>query len=183
MDKSDLEWVSEYEVNDRFIYVSDSGVDVDTMIIIKKNVRNSYWPLHWPKLGFRDYEANASLTYIIKNRDEEIEGYISIRKSENTVPVYVGMIFGNRYALRDCGTWPSGLQLLKNIQTVIINNIIFTDCVIMDDSNSQIGDIPQLDYYIENYIWSKSEGLLQYTYNKGEVFTRKDILTKGNFYE
>lgn len=64
------------------------------------------------------------------------------------------------------------------IQPVILNGTKVTDCVVVDDKNSEWGKY-QIKYGVTSFVWSKSKGLLQYSFLGGEVFTRIEFTDFG----
>ena len=56
-----------------------------------------------------------------------------------------------------------------------INGHMFYDCITIDDSNSKDNGTKRFRHSITQFVWSKSKGLLQYTFDDGEVFVLKEL--------
>lgn len=176
MSEQELDWVSQYEVGQRRCYVSNRN-ETDTLEITEKKVYNSCWPISL-HIGYNnEFIASFHLSFIIHHKKEEIDGSFGGYKEGNKEPINLTFLLGDRYAL---GGTPGpdfsfGLPLIQDMQFAEINGHMFYDCITIDDSNSKDNGTERFRHSITQFVWSKSKGLLQYTFDDGEVFVLKEL--------
>lgn len=176
MDKSDLDWMSHYQTGDCEYFISQYG-HMDALQVREKNIRNTYTLIN-NSIGNHSYIAGGHIHYIIVHKNDTIEGCWGVRKVEQNEPVFVSFRLGDRFN-NDTGNAEEIFSyVFPQIQPVIINGTKVTDCVVADDKNSDWGKY-QIGYGVTGFVWSKSKGLLQYSFLGGEVFTRIEFTDFG----
>ena len=83
MDKSDLVWMSHYNVGNCEFFISQYG-NVDALIVKGKDVWNTYKPFN-NCVGYHDYIAGGYVEYIIYHNNDTIEGSWAITKDRKSV--------------------------------------------------------------------------------------------------
>ena len=166
LNESELQWANVYNNTDTIYFLSRQSID--TLYITKKtinNPRNTFiFDLEqgWSWLeGNNTYYANASLEYTLHHSDSTYQGVLMVlqkngKKSSPTIS------FG-------FGGWYSNEITTDSLRHCVLNNNSFDDCIIINHSNVHAGkhqDILDLDYFI----WSKSNGLIEYKLKDGEIF-------------
>ena len=154
----DMEWMAPYSTNDTIIFTSSRGQD--TMIVESKTLYNDHWPFVQNE-GTDMYLGNASIKYGIQHGGELLKGDIVIIKKEEDC-LYLGIHFGNRH-------YKCENEKELHFDSFTFEGIKYMDLIKVENSNSVLYD----DYYLNTvyFIWSKSKGLLQYKYLKGDVYT------------
>lgn len=173
MDKSDLTWMSHYQTGDCEYFISQYG-HIDALSIKEKEIRNTYQLFSYT-MGNHDYIADGFFRYLIYHKNDTIEGSWSITKVKQNKPVFIWFYLGDRFSNDAEGNF-SGIS--PQIQSIIINGTKVTDCVVADDTNSDWRKY-QIEYGVTGFVWSKSKGLLQYSFLGGEVFTRIEFTDFG----
>ncbi len=161
MNEGELRWMKCYSEGDSLLFASNMN-NTDTLIVDSIEIHNSFNPFNSnPKIG-SEYEAVAYLNYHIIHNEYSMEGWFSIRKKEQKLPVEYSVMLCDRYA------FDIKRQGLKDI---VIGKEKFSDCIIFNESNSHYGKSQSMMCGVISLIWSKSRGLLQYSLENGEVFT------------
>lgn len=172
MDKSDLVWMSHYDVGNCEFFISQYG-NIDALVVKKKDVWNSYKPFN-NCVGYHDYIAGGCVDYIIYHKKDTIVGSWGITKEIQSKPVYVYFDFDDRFN-NDSGL--GKFYITPTTQSALINKIVVKDCFIINDENSHLQVQP--NYNVKGFVWSKSKGLLPYSFLDGEVFTRIEYTDFG----
>lgn len=174
LNSSELRWIDHYNTGTKTRYISNIG-NIDTLVITSCDISNSLWPFY-QHIGYDgEYIAGGYVEYKIIHDNDTIEGFSSIDKCNYNEPVYLAFILGDRYAIKD-STFPFGLPLYGSMRFVEINGRIFNDCIVIDDSNSRYRKYATKTNKISEFVWSKSEGLLRYSFENGDFFLREDLL-------
>lgn len=167
MDDEDLLWMNVYSEEDIRLFTSLDGSSIDTMFIYKKDIWNST-SLFWngPIGGL--YLAGGQFKYILIHDKDSITGTMSISKKEKENPVWLDFRLGGRF----------GFDIKQEMKTTIIHGIKYNDCIYVDDTNSSISEYFQDSLRISSFIWSKSYGLLEYTFVNSDKYQINEIHTK-----
>ena len=172
MDKSDLMWISHYDVGNCEFFISQYG-NIDALVVKKKDIWNSYKPFN-NSIGYHDYIAGGYVDYIIYHKHDTITGSWVITKEFQSRPVYAYFSLDDRFN-KDSGL--GNFYITPTTQSALINKTIVKDCFVANDKNSQL-KVPQ-NYHVKGFVWSKSKGFLQYSFLNGEVFTRIEYTDFG----
>lgn len=164
MEKGDLAWMESYHAGDTVMF--SNGSLTDTLIVRGIKVHNSLNPINTNFNASSVYEAVAYLDYDIIHDNDTMEGWFSIRKEEQGQPVYLNFSLCDRYALK-------GIK--PRFKNFIINQSSYDDCIVIDKSNSSLGKYQSKTCGVKSLIWSKSRGLLQYSFSNGDKYVRKDL--------
>jgi hypothetical protein len=156
----DLEWMSPYEVGDTILFRSSEGVD--TMTVERIKVRDEYLPFMANEAS-TEMNALGSITNKVKHNGESLSNDLVIVK-ETADRLRVDFIFYFRSHSQYDDT-KEGFPFHK----VTISDVEYDDAIIIDDKNSKTN--VKNTMACEYFIWSKSQGLLQYKYLNGEVYT------------
>lgn len=158
LDDKELQWMKSYtEENETLYFCSKS--DTDTMIVKEIEIFNSLNPFIQNE-GVSEYKACGDISYEIKHNGSFISGSFSILKEDNNKPVLLSLILCDRYAL----------NIKYNLVSHRCHNYIYRDCIIVDDNNSEIGQYQSNNCGINRFVWSKSKGLLNYSFEDGQIY-------------
>ena len=166
LNESELQWANVYNNTDTIYFLSRQSID--TLYITKKtinNPRNTFiFDLEqgWTWLeGNNTYYANASLEYNLHHSDSTYQGVLMVlQKNKKKSSPTISFGFGG---------WYSNEITTDSLKHYVLNNNSFDDCIIINHSNVHAGkhqDILDFDYFI----WSKSNGLIEYKLKNGEIF-------------
>lgn len=175
MDSDDLAWMKTYEIGDVEFFLSNKG-NIDILLVRGKDTWNKF-KIFRDNEGSNEYIAGGCFNYIVYHKSDTIDGYFSINKAFQSEPVLLSFSLADRFcsdSFDDTGIF----GIPQNLQSVKICGIEFHDCLIADDKNSDWGKY-QIEYGVTSFVWSKSKGLLQYSFLGGEVFTRIEFTDFG----
>lgn len=154
LDKSEISWMDAYKVSDTIVFYC--GASTDTMIIVDKVINNSLFPLSLNE-GISEYIANTYFEFYVIHENERIEGTFILEKvSDDKTTISTNI--SNRY----------GLNIDMKMHEIRMDNMLFKDCIIIDNNNSHLNNKSVLQ--IEYFVWSKHYGLIEYKISDGMVY-------------
>ena len=166
MNKEEVEWATNRHKGEMMYFKSTNGT-IDTVEICNVSVSNSLNPFTFAYFNTSNekYTAGILINYAF-NGSTACEGTLLITKSYNDKPIYFS---GGLFRV-----W-SKKRIILNLSKLVINDVVFDDVVVFDDSNmAPITDLGQSNH-IKSFAWSKKYGLVQYAYQDGTVFSRIGI--------
>lgn len=180
-DRDDLKWMDAYQKKDTILFVSNYN-NIDTLCVLNKEVYDSYNPICTDDV-FGTYNAFAELNFVAIHEGDSLKIDLFISKLEQHERSYFSLYFGDiitNNPTKDNYHMPYDLR--ESLNAVNINNKLFEDCFIINNKNSiSSKGLHTLGIeYIKEVVWSKSEGLLKYSFKNGEVFTRIDLNKSPN---
>ena len=164
MDENDLRWLNVYNVGDTVFFYSQES-DTDTMVIKDKYITNSFNPINNnPSVG-TEYLAGGFIDYDISHNGDSINGYFFVRKNTNREPVYVYTGLCER---------STDDYIPQKLEKFEFKGKHLNDCIIINshNSNDREKEHKQLSYSLRYFIWSKSMGLILYSYDNGKTYRR-----------
>jgi len=157
-DSDDLTWLSPYEQGDTVLF--KSGHHMDTMFVKEAYLYNSTSRFMRNEAS-SVFNANAGFECILRHGNQLIRcRYGFIKRKEDELSVY--MHTHKRFYAQN--------QKDVHFQKVCCNGKDYDDAIVVNSSNSDINDSGK-SLNNEYFIYSKSQGLLQYKYKDGEVYT------------
>ena len=157
-DKEDLAWMDPYEQGDTVLF--KSGHHMDTMFVKEAYLYNSTSRFMRNEAS-SVFNANAGFECILRHGNQLIRcRYGFIKRKEDELSVY--MHTHKRFYAQN--------QKDVHFQKVCCNGKDYDDAIVVNSSNSDINDSGK-SLNNEYFIYSKSQGLLQYKYKDGEVYT------------
>ena len=162
-------------IGDVEYFLSNKG-NIDILLVKEKEIWNKI-KIFRDNKGFNEYIAGGCFKYIIYHKSDTIDGYFSINKAFQFEHVFLNFSLADRFcsdSFDDTGIF----GIPQNLQSVKISGIKFCDCLIANDTNSDWWQSP-IEYGVTGFVWSKSKGLLQYSFLGGEVFTRIELTDFG----
>ena len=165
MDEKDLKSFNVYNINDVRVFRSLESNQMDTMIVLKKNINNSLWPFMRDE-STTEYHANCYILFKIKHKGESIKGSYYIEKYEQKCSLDFLFVLGNRYCLEK--------EKSKKTEDVVFKQMRLRLCYVINDSNSELGRIEAKDT-VSEFIWQKEKGLVYYELNNNEKYLLKEI--------
>lgn len=168
MNKSDLIWMSHYQTGSCEYFISQHG-NIDALMVREKDVWNTY-RLFGYSIGDHDYIAGGDINYTIYHKNDTIDGYLGISKEIQSEPIFTFFNLGDLFC-KNAFEYSTIFGFIPKLQYARINDFVFPDCLIADESNSEYWQGP-IKYGVTGFVWSRSKGLLQYSFLGGEVFTR-----------
>lgn len=159
LSQDELSYIA-YNKLDTLFFQSKHNI-ADTVIISKIVVNNSFNPFN--PFGVEttyDYEANASITMTVIHQGMRFDGLFLIKKVSQGSDAVISAHLGNRFSN----------EFVPKFSTFLFNDSII-DCVCFNNNNSTIS--PNIHYMkssITSFVWSKSMGLLQYSFDNGDVY-------------
>lgn len=167
MSNDELKWVTNRKKGEIMYFKSQKG-EVDTVTINEISIHNSLNPINWGYFNTsnNEYIATAHVRYSLSNNQG---GVFFIKKQYNDKPICFSSILIKGW-LYDV---PLRLTSLR-IDGVFMDDILFFD----KEDTASINNNDTDSYSIINYAWSKKNGLVQYTFKDGTIFSRIQ-LTRG----
>lgn len=155
----DFTWIEPYEQGDTVLFISSERMD--TMLIEKKSVHDCHWPFRENE-GSEILYGNCGFDYTIFHKGKKISSYAYfIKEDEHLLSVSL------KFNMRQFDSAYKELQEL-GLQEVVINGMKYDDAIIVNYKNSVLYNSSP---YNCSFIWSKSKGLIQYTYKDGDTYT------------
>lgn len=161
MNSEELDWVRVYNEGDSLFFSSNTN-DIDTAIVTSIEIYNSLSPFNTNPNANSVYEAIAYLNYVIIHDNVSMEGWTCICKREQDQPIEQSFTLCDRYAFE---------LKFEGFKETVIRGTKFNDCIILDDRNSHYGKNQPTVCGISGMVWSKSKGLLQYSFENGDIYT------------
>ena len=157
-DSDDLTWLSPYEQGDTVLFKSEHHMD--TMFVKEAYLYNSTSRFMRNEAS-SVFNANAGFECILRHGNQLIKcRYGFIKRKEDELSIY--MHTHKRFYAEN--------QKDVHFQKVCCNGKDYDDAIVVNNSNSEIND-SEKSLNNEYFIYSKSQGLLQYKYKGGEVYT------------
>lgn len=157
-DSDDLTWLSPYEQGDTVLFKSEHHMD--TMFVKEAYLYNSTSRFMRNEAS-SVFNANAGFECILRHGNQLIKcRYGFIKRKEDDLSIY--MHTHKRFYAEN--------QKDIHFQKVCCNGKDYDDAIVVNNSNSEIND-SEKSLNNEYFIYSKSQGLLQYKYKDGEVYT------------
>lgn len=158
MNEDDLDWVKVYEKERVKLFATKDGI-IDTLFVRNTAIHNSTWPFIRNEAS-DEYTAGASIDFYILHMQDTVDGILIVRKDSNEKPAIISFRLCDRYAFK----------LTPDLQKFIIDNKTYDDCIVVDSSNSKLGIYQPMICNIKSFIWSKSKGLIKYTFEDGTEY-------------
>jgi len=171
-DENDLLWLNPYEKDDTIIFVSNLD-RFDTILVTAKDVYNPSNTFIFDLRGCNcwegDNEFNAiagfDLNFIDKDLIQEnpnvTDGGFSINKVEKGKAAELSFSFCELYSRK---------ITTDNDTSILLSNKLVSDCISIKKDECDIGQA-QSKLNIQDFIWSKQFGLIQYTLETGEKYS------------
>lgn len=169
INKEELEWVTNRHEGEMMYFESEEGIK-DTIEICYIRVNNSLNPFYFSyfNTGAMTHIAGGGIDFRFM-RTTACEGSFGVVKLFNDESLYFF------YDLLDRTSSFIPLYPIElKIRNTVLDDVLFFD----EKFTKQIDyeeDCYRPDRPIKSYAWSKKYGLVQYTYQDGETFTRTDI--------
>lgn len=160
MNNDELEWITNRHEGEKMYFKSQYG-DIDTLTILEVCFYNNLNPINWGYYNTcsREYTAHAQVRYGFKNRKDG--GIMEIWKLSNDKAICFSSV------LLD-SNWLNEVQLKTTC--LKINGAIINDIMLFGTATTNKWTKNSL----VSYAWSKTYGLVQYTFHDGTTFTRVD---------
>lgn len=160
LSENDMKWVEVYNVGDTITFPGSQ--DVDTLIIVEKvvNETNSPFIENEGQMG-DDFRANAYIEGTFIHQLERMKFSLLIIKNDKIRDAILWFVAGQRYGL--------GIEDTRNQLT----DGFYRDTIIIDNENSEYGYGGPSKCEFEYYIWSKSEGLIEYILTDGNKYVKE----------
>lgn len=171
----DLLWLTSYHRHDMVLFRTPDNI-VDTMTIPYIKISNEIFPIHCHINKSDPFHYHAYGSYDFKifgiNKDRAIlNGFLQCTKiSKDTLTITINI---NDYWCYE--------KAIKELNDFSFDGYTFDDCLILDMSDEDFLDNktpPEFRYpqSVTNIVWSRSEGLLQYTIDSTQVYSRIKVL-------
>lgn len=156
LNKDELKWLEVYSGKETLLYRS-SMHEMDTIVISKK-VDNK------PRtLGFyyyTDFYGGAEFQCNIRHNGKNIPlSFFMIKNFDDST----------KLSIRMNNSFVSGILPKKITDEIEIDGMIYDDIIVIKDTSWC--ESSKSPYNCIHMVWSKSKGLIQYTYCNGETFT------------
>ncbi|MBR1519618.1 MAG: hypothetical protein IJ635_00060 [Bacteroidaceae bacterium] len=158
LNNEDLSWMSPYKKGDTVLFVSSDKVD--TMIVDEFILHNSP-PSIVPNEGTSIYYANGKIENIFFHQGGHFSSSLYVGKEDKDL-VLVNLSLNHR-------KWRTTYSTSPQMQKVSFAGYEYNDVIIANESNSECS-LKSADN-CEYFIWSKSQGLIQYKYLDGDTYT------------
>lgn len=155
--EEELSWIASYKQGDTILFKSAN--ETDTMIVVDHYLYNSKSPFIHSEAD-DIYNANGGFAFIIKHQQDTISGRFAILKKTEQ-ELIISIDFGRKYLNIE----ERGITLHKGCYNKIYYNDAFSIQSTMM-KNYSVMNQPKW----HNLVWSKSKGLVQYTYANGATF-------------
>lgn len=163
LDKTDMQWVNNRNIWDSAVFVSDNG-DMDTLLINCFELQNSMCPFKFNP-NVQELIAFADIQYIVRHDNNNITGIFRISKAHIFQPPLIDIYLDGR-----------GTSDLKcTLKSVKLYKGTLNDCIVLDDQNSHVSKNEMFKYDITSFVWSKSLGLVQFSFKDGATYTLADL--------
>lgn len=160
----ELVWLEAYDTEDTILFQSPMG-RVDTMLVLTKNIDNSYWPFVHNE-NFDDiYYAGGLYAFDVIHGGEDFSGLFILTKLSRK-KIELSCSLGKRSTYDDR---PIVISCDK------LNNI---DSIVVDSTNSEIYNTGDVRDTIASFVWSKKEGLKSYSLSNGDTYYLKNKKNK-----
>lgn len=171
-DENDLMWLNPYEKGDSIIFASNLD-RFDTIVVTAKDIFNPSNTFIFDLRGCNcwegDNEFNAIASFGLNFIDKDIiqknpnitDGFFSVEKFEKGKAAELSFSF--------CELYPRKISS-ENDTSILLNNKLIQYCIYIRRDECDIGQ-RQSKLNIQNYIWSKQFGLVQYTLETGETYS------------
>ena len=178
LDDDELAWMSPYEEGDTILFRSSVSGEYDSLFVNEKIILNSKSPLV-SNLGADVFNASGSFKAKILHNNNQLEFSFLIVK-ENITDLSVRLHFTDRYSTLLRG--PSNHLYLEDYNGILkmykytVDDVVYNDLVFVEDFNSELLKVRWNPCECDNFLWSKSKGLIKYKYAdtdsiKGDVYT------------
>ncbi|MBQ3624356.1 MAG: hypothetical protein II950_02895 [Prevotella sp.] len=162
LSESDLEWIP-YQSGDTVLFTC--GESVDTMIlseIIINNPKNEFpfdtEGVNWLE-GSHDYKGNAGCEYVLYHGGEVFEGILFVlRKEHAETSAILEISFAGNYSDS------------KSIDSTFLYKEEKLECLLFNFSDMHKGK-HQYTLPINRVIWSKKNGLYEYSLGKDSIYS------------
>ena len=158
LNNEDLSWMSPYKKGDTVLFVSSDKVD--TMIVDEFILHNSP-PSIVPNEGTSIYYANGKIENMFSHQGIHFSSSLFVGKGGKDL-VLVSISLNHR-------KWRTTYSTSPKMQKVSFAGLEYDDVIIVDENNSECST--ESAYDCEYFIWSKSQGLIQYKYLDGDTYT------------
>lgn len=166
----DLLWLTSYHKHDMVLFRTPDNI-LDTMTIPYIEISNEIFPIYFNpnKSDPYHYNANGDYYFRIKGIAESTElngSFGCVKKSEDSLRVIIRI---NDYRYN---------SVLNDLKSFSLNEVTFDDCLILDLEDEGYYNLNTHLYpkRVTNIVWSRSEGLLQYTIDSTQVYSRLNVL-------
>lgn len=165
LDDDEVEWVENFNRYVTCRFSSNYGSH-STLAVKSYGIANSRNPFYISSKGYNDYEATASISFVILQNDHLLEGYFGFRKVLPGRSLVLYTSLGDRDA--------NELQE-RDVRKFEYAGKLFEECVILDSLNSHISrnSFYPFESAVEKAVISKEYGLIYYSFSDGEEFFRE----------
>ena len=169
--EKDKKWIEPYCQDDTILF--RSGDDMDTMVIVEKDVADRIIPLVESEASSIFY-GTASIDFTLKHKGRVIyPGWLIVVKESDNVLSLSTRIDNRQFKVTDT-------RHIK-YSAKQIGRTVFKDIIHVDSTNSELYSYEESPP--RSFSWSKSKGLLQYVYPNGETYTFNKIITHDSMSE
>ena len=169
--EKDKKWIEPYCQDDTILF--RSGDDMDTMTIVEKYVADRIIPLMRGEYD-ETYNGTTSLHFTVKHKScvSDPSFLLAIKKNSNTLLLSI-RINKRQFEVADTRHVKYSAKQM--------GRTFFKDVIYVDSTNSELFSYDE--YTPKSFLWSKSKGLLQYTYPNGETYTLYKRITHDSMSE
>ena len=169
--EKDKKWIEPYCQDDTILF--RSGDDMDTMVIVEKDVADRIIPLVESEASSIFY-GTASIDFTLKHKGRVIyPGWLIVVKESDNVLSLSTRIDNRQFKVTDT-------RHIK-YSAKQIGRTVFKDIIHVDSTNSELYSYEESTP--RSFSWSKSKGLLQYVYPNGETYTFYKRITHDSMSE
>ena len=169
--EKDKKWIEPYCQDDTILF--RSGDDMDTMVIVEKDVADRIIPLVESEASSIFY-GTASIDFTLKHKGRVIyPGWLIVVKESDNILSLSTRIDNRQFKVTDT-------RHIK-YSAKQIGRTVFKDIIHVDSTNSELYSYEESTP--RSFSWSKSKGLLQYVYPNGETYTFYKRITHDSMSE
>ena len=155
LDESDFEWLEAYDDGDTILFESNDGMDT---MIVARIIHNTPSPIGIN--CFSSFYANGMFDNQIPHKGQKYEcGMIFHRILQDST----GLVFHFDERISYDKLSPKDFERYEK------EGVVYDDAFVIDNRYSSVADDSEV--VSEYFIWSKSQGLLEFKYLNGEVYT------------
>lgn len=159
MNESEQQWATNRNIGEIMVLKSENG-DMASAVINDVTTYNSLNPIN---LNYNFREENLAMLrvgYTVFEKSDSLQGWVVVRKKNNDGSLEVSAALGNRVTI--------GSLSLDKISSAD------GDCLYFNSKNTEIDKYDKCPNPVASFVWSKSQGLMEFTLHDGTVYKRVD---------